>query len=149
MQKTLTPAIPLPTAATTRLNGRYAVCTVGGLTLTAHSWEIEITTEFVDGTGHGDIWDVPVPLKYMWTGRVRGFYDTANNPYMHLYNPQISGSPPPDITSFTFTAYKDAVPTTAVFAGSGFVVRARWDVPQAMVEQELEVRGTGTPGTLT
>jgi hypothetical protein len=146
----VTPAAPpFPGAGVSRLNGRYAVCTVANLTLTAFEWEVEVTTEFVDGTGHGDIWDVPVPLKYAWTGRVRGYYSTANNPYMHLYNGQIAAPPPPDITAIAFTGYKDDTPTTAVFAGNGFVVRARWNVPNAMLEQELEIRGTGIPGTLT
>lgn len=144
-----TPDMPFPGAGElTRLNGRYAVCTVAGLTLTAFEWELEVSTEFVDGTGHGDIWDVPVPLKYLWTARVRGYYDTANNPYTHLYNGQIVATPP-DITAIAFIAYKDDTPTTAVFTGNGFVTRARWNVPQAMVEQELELRGTGIPTVLT
>jgi hypothetical protein len=144
------PDMPFPGAGElTRLNGRYAVCTVAGLTLTAFEWEVEVNTEFVDGTGHGDIWDVPVPLKYSWTGRVRGYYDTANNPYMHLYNGQITGSPPPDIAAIAFVGYKDDTPTTAIFTANGFVVRSRWNVPQAMVEQELEIRGTGIPTVMT
>lgn len=144
---------PFPTAGElTRLNGRYAVCSfvggagVGAITLTAFDWEMEINTEFVDGTGHGDIWDVPIPLKYMWTARVRGYYDTSNTPYMHTYTLQAPASGvPPDILSGTFSAYKDDVPTTLVFSGACFVVRARWNVPHAMLEQELELRGTGTP----
>jgi hypothetical protein len=144
------PEMPFPTAGElTRLNGRYALCTHAGLTLTAFDWELEVSTEFVDATGHGDIWDVPVPLKYSWTARVRGYYDTSNSPYMHLYNGQITGAPPPDITAASFVAYKDDVPTTAVFTGLGLVVRARWSVPNALVEQELELRGTGVPTVLT
>lgn len=145
---------PFPTAGElTRKNGRYAVCTfvggagVGAITLTAFDWEVEITTEFVDGTGHGDIWDVPVPLKYQWTGRARGYFDTSSNPYMHAYNLQ-TGATPPDILTGTFTAYQDDVPTTVVFAAPCFVVRARWNVPHAMLEQELELRGTGVPTTI-
>src|SRR5438105_4626891 len=99
-------APPFPTAPSqvTRLNGRYAICTAAGFTLTAFDWEMEITTEFVDGTGFGDIWDVPVPLKYSWTARVRGYFDTSTHTtYMRTaYNAQLSGSPPPDISAIAF-----------------------------------------------
>jgi len=140
---------PVPGAATTRKVGHYAVCTLAGMTLTAFEWSLEIRTDFVDGTGHGDIWDVPVPLKYSWTARVRGYFDTANNPYTHLYNAQASGSPPPDITAINFIAYKDDIPSSIVFQGAGFVTRASWTVPDSMLEQEVEMRGTGTPTTIT
>lgn len=145
------PSIPLPTAGeVTRRAGRYAVCTIAGLVLTAHEWELEIRTDFVDGTGHGDIWDIPVPLKYSWTARVRGRFDTANNPYMHLYNGQITGSPPPDITAIAFNAYGSTTIASPVFTGNGFVVRASWQAPNdAMLEQEVEMRGTGTPSAIT
>lgn len=150
MNKVLSPAgTPFPGAGeSTRLNGRYAICTGGIATLTAFDWEMEIMTEFVDGTGHGDIWDVPVPLKYSWTARVQGYYDTSNNPYMHNYGGQIVGAPPPDLGTTTFTAYKDDQSSVPVFVGAGIVVRARWSVPLAMVEQELELRGSGVPGTI-
>ncbi len=144
-------AAPFPTVArVTRLNGRYAIVAAGTFTLTAFDWEVEIRTEFVDGTGHGDIWDVPVPLKYLWTAHVRGFFDTSSHvSYLHsAYNAQITGSPPPDITAILFSAYASNDTSVPIFTGNGFVVRTRFAAPLAMAEQELEMRGTGVPTTI-
>jgi hypothetical protein len=132
-----------------RLNGRYGIATVAGFTLTLVDWEVEIRTEFVDATAHGDIWDIPVPLKYLWTARLRGFYHVGDATYLHAaYSAQITGSPPPDIGTVSFIGYRDDVPTNIVFSGSGYVVRSHWSSPQAMVEQELELRGVGIPASI-
>src|SRR5215471_8388744 len=150
MPKTAVPTdLPMPMAGeVNRKNGRYAICAfvggtgVGTLVLDAFDWEVEIVTDFVDGTAHGDLWDVPVPLKYSWTGRVRGYWETLQNTYLHAFTLQ-AGSPVPDILTGTFTAYGDDTSTVIVFQGACYAVRTRWNVPNAMLEQELELRGFG------
>jgi len=146
-------APPFPTAGTAvnRLVGRYAIVTMGSLVLTCFEWEIEIRADFVDGTAHGDPWDVPVPLKYEWTGRARGYYHIGDATYLAAYAAQISGTPPPDLAAITFTGYRTFDGTTAanpIFTASGFVTRSRWLAPEAMAEQEIEMRGTGLPSAI-
>lgn len=146
-QSTEAPAGPFPGANPGRLHGRYGICTFAGFTLTVFDWEVEIRTEFVDATAHGDYWDIPVPLKYLWTARVRGYYVPANATYMHAAYANPITATPTDIAAASFVGYKDTTGTLAVFTGNGFVVRTRFAAPMAMVEQELEIRGAVQPGT--
>jgi hypothetical protein len=144
-------AAPFPTVSrVARLNGRYAIATVAGFTLTLHAWSLEVRTEFVDATGHSDIWDVPVPLRYSWSCQASGYFDTGTRvSYLHTgYSGQIVGTVPPDITPVLFSGYASADTSVPIFTGSGFLVRAHWNAPLALAEQELEIRGTGIPTTI-
>lgn len=134
-------------AAVTRLNGRYAICSIAGVTLTLTSWECEIRTDYADGTAHGDFWDVPVPLKYSWTARASGYFDTASTTsgtYLHTF----SGLDSTDQTAVAFVGYASADNTAPIFHGNGFITRARWESPQSQVIQEIEMRGTGAPTSI-
>lgn len=137
----------MPATPVHRLQGRYAICTVAGLTLNVFDWEMEVRVDYADGTGHGDPWDVPVPLKYNWTARVRGYFDTASpNSYLAAFANQIDHAGPTawvDQTPIAFVAYASANTATPVFHANGFVTRARFAAPMAMAEQELEMRGSG------
>lgn len=136
-----------PGANPGRLHGRYAICTFAGIgTLSVFDWTAEIHTDFADGTAHGDFWDVPVPLKYSWTARVRGYF-SGTSTYLHGFNAAV-GASPGDITAVNFVGYRDASSTNAVFTGSGYLVRAQFAANKnSMVEQEAEIRGTGALGT--
>jgi len=141
----------MPATAVTRLHGRYAICIIGALTLNVFDWEMEIRTDYVDGTGHGDIWDVPVPLKYNWTARARGFFDTTlagGGTYLATFAAQTVGTPPPDQNAVSFVAYASANTALPVFHGQGFITRAHWAAPMSMVEQEIELRGVGLPTSI-
>jgi hypothetical protein len=127
-----------------RLVGRYALCTVGntGATLQLTEWQVQIRTDFVDATGFGDFWDVPVPIKYLWTARARGFYSSLSS-YLSAYTAAQAGTG--DIVEATFQGFTDMSKTHKVFEGAGFTERAMFHAPQAMAEQEIEVRGLGHP----
>ncbi len=133
----------------TRIHGRYAVCTFAGIgTLNVFDWEMEIHTEFADATAHGDFWDVPVPLKYMWTARVKGYFDSGATSYLSAYKGTagaIAGGTA-DIVPVSFVAGRTTTPTS-IFTANGYLVRAHWAAPMAMVEQEAEIRGNGAPGS--
>src|SRR5260370_32416158 len=64
-----------------RLVGHYAVCAIGNTTalLNLRDWQAQIRTDFVDGTGFGGLWDVPVPIKYAWTARARGLFSSLSS----------------------------------------------------------------------
>jgi hypothetical protein len=133
-----------------RLVGRYAICAVGNTNalLSLTDWQVNIRTEFVDGTGFGDFWDVPVPIKYLWTARARGLYDlTGTLSYLQAY--QLAQSGTSDVLAATFVGYVDDSATKKIFQAQGFVERAAFMAPQAMAEQELEIRGSGNPGVIT
>lgn len=142
-----------------RLHGHYAICTIGSVTLTQFEWETEIRTDYVDGTGHGDIWDIPIPLKYAWTARSRGYVDLsdgaggAGSPtvikqraYLYQFQPQTVGTPPPDQVTVHFVAYASADTSLPLFSGEGLLTRVHLNAPDGgMAEQEMELRGYGIP----
>jgi hypothetical protein len=137
----------------TRIHGRYATCTFVGIgTLNVFDWEMEIRAEYADATAHGDYWEVVVPLKYMWTARVRGYFDSAAASYLSAFkgaSGAIAGGTA-DLVPATFTAIgwtSTGSTNHNIFTASGFLVRARFNAPMAMAEQEAELRGSGAPGT--
>lgn len=130
-----------------RLVGRYALCTIANTTalLNLTDWQVQIRTDFVDGTGFGDFWDVPVPIKYLWTARARGFFASLNS-YLQAYAIAATGTT--DVVAANFIGFADDSLTTKLFQGVGFVERAAFLAPQAMAEQEIELRGTGNPSVI-
>src|SRR5439155_23795435 len=66
-----------PGAGTGLLHGRYALLTIGSITLNCFEWEVEYSQDFADATAHGDFWKQPVPLLQSWTGRCRGYLTAA------------------------------------------------------------------------
>jgi hydrogenase maturation factor len=96
----------------------------------------------VDGTGFGDFWDVPVPIKYLWTARAQGLFSSLSS-YLQAYALAQTGTQ--DVVSATFIGYVDDTASTAIFSAAGFVERASFLAPEAMAEQEIEIRGVGNP----
>jgi hypothetical protein len=127
-----------------RLVGHYAICVIGNTNaaLELRDWQAQIRTEFVDGTGFGDFWDVPVPIKYMWTARARGLFASLSS-YLEAYAVAATGVT--DILAATFIGYVDDTATTKLLQGSCFVERAQFMAPEGMVEQEIELRSAGPP----
>jgi hypothetical protein len=131
-----------------RLVGRYAICAVGNTNavLNLTDWQVQIRTEFVDGTGFGDFWDVPVPIKYLWTARARGLYSGLPS-YLQAY--QLAQTGTGDVIAATFIGFVDDVGLVKIFQAQGFVERAAFMAPQGMAEQEIELRGAGNPLVIT
>lgn len=130
-----------------RLQGRYAICQIGNTnaTLFLVDWRIEVRTDFVDGTAFGDFWDVPVPIRYRWTGRARGRYSSQLS-YLSAYSAQASTASgfPQDIVAANFSCYTDDSASHLIFQGPGYVELASFTAPEAaMVEQEINMRGYG------
>lgn len=127
-----------------RIVGEYAVCQIGhtNAILNFTEWQVQIRTEFVDATGFGDFWDVPVVIKYLWTARLRGFI-TPPATYLQAYS--IAQKGVVDIVAATFAGFLDVGAKLPVFQGSGFTERTALMVPMAMAEQEIEIRGVGSP----
>src|SRR5258708_6479842 len=118
-----------------RLSGRYCICQLGNTSaaLQLTEWQVQIRTDFVDGTGFGDFWDVPVPIKYLWTARARGFVSSLST-YLQAYTVAQAGTS--DVLAATFIGYLDDSASAKIFEATGFVERASFQAPQAMAEQE-------------
>lgn len=117
-------------------------------------WEVTIESEVADVTAHGDFWEVNVPLKQSWRGRMKGFVAlTGVASYMAAFA-QGSGGDYRDPVLIYFTGYNTSTPPGAgtvqgagniIFQGQGFVTRGNISMPMAMGEQEIEITGSGSP----
>lgn len=132
-----------------RIVGNYAFCTIGHVTsatvLNLTDWQVQIRSEFVDATGFGDFWDVPVVIKYLWTARARGYFSNTLS-YLNAYQQAVTAQT--DVLEAQFVGYIDQR-STPIFSAFGFVERAAFMVPNAMLEQEIELRGVGNPILIT
>jgi len=135
-----------PTAGANRLHGRYAFAAVTGIsTLLCMEWEVNWTLSTLDSAGHGDLWEYPVPLRQGWTARVKGYFTRAGiATATYLAR---AGDLTDDPLVVTFTGYSTPAATTAIFVGDGFITRANFSAPMAMVTQEIEIRGYGPATT--
>lgn len=137
-----------PTSTTGRLVGRFARAVIGSITLLCFDWELNVTTDFADGTAHGDYWEQPVQLRHSWTFRCRGYFTyggAANTSYIGA----TWGSNSTDPAAVTITAYSEAGTTAAnrLISGNAFVARGTFSAPMAMATQEIELRGVGEADT--
>jgi hypothetical protein len=132
---------PAPGAfAPNRVHGRYATATVGALTLHLFEYEISFTMETFDATAHGEWWKVMVQGDQSWTMRCRGYFTTAGGTYLAVAG--VSAADPPAVTVNGYGTMTAAAP---IWTASGFITRANFSAPMAMVVQELEITGSGTP----
>lgn len=140
------PGLPVPSAAPTtapsRLVGRFAQCSIGGSTgtvLLIFDWEFNVTTDFADGTAHGDYWEQPVQLRHSWTFRGRGYLTRGGAGL------PASGWSSTDVAALAIIGYGDNIPTKVLISGNAFAARGNISAPMAMVTQEIEFRGVGAP----
>lgn len=129
------------------LSGRYAKVTISGLTLDCFDWEVEVSEEFADATAHGDFFNVPKPIRTDWTARARGYFRRASTDADTAINIGFAST---GSQAATFTGFK-AIAAAAgdrLFSGTGLVVRANLSASNAMVEQEIEIRGDGVTPTI-
>lgn len=136
------PAAP-PTSVAGRLVGRFARATVAGITLLCFDWEFNVSTDFADGTAHGDYWEEPVQLRHSWTFRARGYCTSGGTGYA-----SVGWSTAGDVAAITVTGYSVAGTSHTIVAGPAFAARGNFSAPMAMVTQEIELRGAGAPTTL-
>jgi len=137
-----------------RLNGQFATASYlvssGSFTgiVNLFEWEVTVTTELADVTAHGDYWKTNVVLRQSWTARARGYF-TSGGVASYLNQWAIgSGGAYTDPVATYFTGYNVATGQNAgniIFQGQGFVTRGNISVPMAIVEQEFEVEGSGSP----
>lgn len=138
------PGMGPPGALPGRLHGRYATATVAGVTLVLFEWEVNFTLETFDATAHGEYWKVMVPGDQSWVARARGYFTASSGTY--LAGAAVAAGDP---TAVAFTGYRDHTSTTAIWTGNGFITRANFSAPMAMVVQEMEIQGTGAPSAGT
>jgi hypothetical protein len=137
------PGDPLPAPGalpTTRLHGRWATASIGGVTLPLFDWTVEFSMETFDATAHGEVWKVRVAGDQSWTARASGYFVPSQN--TAIKSAGVSGADP---TVVAFTGYQDHTGGTAIFTGNGFITRANFQAPMAMVVQEIEITSSGEP----
>lgn len=123
------------------LVGVYALATISGITvLHLFDWEIRIRQSVVEVTAHGDEWEQWIPLRQGWTGRARGYMTRAA-----AASATYHGGGAFDLSSsgdeLTFIGYSD-FGDTVIFQGACFAEEVTLSVPNAMVEQEITLRGS-------
>lgn len=126
--------------------GRYAQCKIGGFVVAeCFDWELTLEADHEDVTAHGDEWTVLAPLSQSWTFRARGYIPLNTGTYANgVFN--ASGSP----ASLSVIAYTEpATSGTIRFQGTGYPTRFNLSVPMELIEQEIEVRGSGAPTTVS
>lgn len=130
------------------LVGVYALATLGPPTpvivLHLFDCQVKISQKLVEVTGHGDEWDQWVPLRQGWTATARGYLTrsgAATVTYVGQSAKKSASGP-----ELTFALYSDWG-TTPIFAGTCFMEDCTISRPNAMVEQEITLRGSTTPTT--
>lgn len=126
--------------APSRVHGRYATATVGAVTLHLFDYEITFSMETFDATAHGEWWKVMVQGDQSWTMRCRGYFTVAGGTY--LATAGVSGADP---AAVTVNAYGTMTIGSPIWTATGFITRANFSAPMAMVVQEMEITGSGTP----
>jgi hypothetical protein len=156
------PGLPTPGAGTPsgRLHGKFAVVVWSATSaLICSDWEINYEQEFADGTAHGEYWDIPVPIKQMWTGRIQAYMKAGNpgadfgaggwNTYMAANVLQYSAgkiSGDPAVATFTGYSVAPLIANRYIFQGTAYVSRAGFNAPKGgAATQELNLRGYGAP----
>ena len=140
-----------PAALPGRLHGRYATALVYRgtppnevhIVLDLFDWEVSFEMETFDATAHGEYWKVHVQGDQSWRARARGYFRASQSPYLTAAGDRT----PSDPLMVRFTGYDGVTQNnnTRVFQGDGFITRANFSAPMAMVEQELEITGSGVP----
>lgn len=148
-----------------RLNGQFATLAIGAneagaaavpanAVVNLFDWEISIETRTVDATAFGDYWRQPVIVSNGWTARARAYFTAGQvTSYLSVWRLQSgsTGNAYKDPPIVTFTGYNDWTTLGSgkiVFQGDCFVTRGRISVPMAMVEQEIEFEGIGSPAVI-
>lgn len=137
---------PAPTPQTTSaglLVGVYALVKLDSFAfLHLFNCEVRITQRLVEVTGHGDEWEQWVPLRQGWTARARGYLDRAAAvSATYIGKGANKTAPGPEMTLTLYSDYG----TTPIFTGLCFSEEITLQRSQAMVEQEISLRGSVAP----
>ena len=126
------------------LAGVYATCTISGVgTLHLFDWELRFRQSLVDVTAHGDEWEQWKPLRQGWSLRARG-YMTRSAAATDIYHGAGALDRSSSGDELTVNCYSD-MGTTVIFTGTAYAEDITLSVPNAMVEQEITVRGNAAP----
>jgi hypothetical protein len=107
-------------------------------------WEIKLTQQLLDASGHGDEWEQWVPLRQGWTGRARGYMTRgALTADTYVAAAKLSDSP----AEMVFTGWSDMgmANATRILVGTIYWEDITIAAPNAMVTQEISFRGNMAP----
>src|SRR5881396_379818 len=92
--------MPLTTQSAPRipLRGRYAEAALGGVVIGyLFEWEVEVQTDTVDVTAHGDVWKFNTAVASEWTFRAKNYVPLASAAH-NINNLYTSTTVPPQVT---------------------------------------------------
>ncbi len=132
-----------------RLLGKHAELYYGptGAVLIGDAYDctVEVGVGMEEASAWGDDWDVNLPnrgnwkmtaKKYATVGNIADFISAAAN--------QASSAEPVRVK-----LYREAgQPATLVFDGTGYVSQASISLPKGLIDEELQVTGTGAPNSI-
>jgi len=141
-----------------RLAGNFAQCAVGaGADQTVGSpvaqlvnWEVTIRTTFADGTGHGDLFYIPIILRQEWTARCEGFLTEGSRvTFASVWADAATGAGK-KVGIYTFIGYNDYASlgtndAKVLFRGNVYPESSTLRLPDGMSNQEILFQGAGTP----
>lgn len=142
------PAAPMPGAAPAAsadlLVGLYATCVVSGIgTLHLFDWELRFRQNLIDVSGHGDEWEQYVPHRQGFTLRARGYMTRSGAANTTYYGGGALSATAPGAEQ-TVNCYSDFT-QTLIFTGTCYAEDISFSAPNAMVEQEITLRGNAAP----
>jgi hypothetical protein len=125
--------------------GRYAEAKIAGVVIAqCFDWELTLDAEHEDVTAHGDEWTTLAPLRQDWTFRARAYILVNTGTFAAgVFN--VGAAP----TALTIVCYTEPAASGVIrFQGSGYPTGFTLAAPMELVEQTIEVRGTGAPVTI-
>ena len=135
----------VPSTSAGLLVGLYAQVTISGISvLNLFDAEVRVRQTLTEVTAHGDEWEQWIPLRQGWTARARGYLTRAGAASTTFIggSAKISASP----AAMTFTMWSD-MGTNVIFLGECFAEDISITRPNAMVEQEVTLRGSIAPNS--
>lgn len=129
-----------------RMQGKHAELYYGA-TVVAHGYDctVEIGVGMDEASAWGDDWDVNIPnrgnfrmtaKKYATVGNIADFLTMAAN--------TATATVP-----VALKLYREiGNPATLVFQGNAWVSSASLSIPKGLIDEELQVTGTGAPTTI-
>jgi hypothetical protein len=124
-----------------RLLGKHASISIGAVKVgDAYDVTVKVGNTFEDVTAHGDDWEESVPLHGNFSLTAKKYAVNANLAQFI----KLAADTPEATTPLTVTVYQTDT-TTKIFEGTFWSEDGDISLPVGKVEENLSLKGTGTP----
>lgn len=129
-----------------RLLGKHAELYFGA-TLIAHAYDctVELGISMEEASAWGDDWDINMPNRGNWKMTAKRYCTVGNIADFIAIGALGATATVPTAVKL----YREAgTPATLVFQGNGWASNASLQMPKGLIDEELQVTGTGAPTTV-